>query len=453
MWELPLDREAPNPGMTLRRLAGSLIPLAAKTSRGRRGESTPFGHDRDAPADSPARTGALVPIVSAMLFAAAMLGLVLLALQCIVLRRHLRGPVRAPARTPPISILKPLCGLDDRLAENLASFATLAYPEYEVLLGLRSAEDPALGEAREAARRWPGRFRIVLQRGEPGHNPKVNQLVTLARVARHDLLVVSDSNVQVEPGYLAGIAAALEDEAVGLVTHPISGVGEVRLGSVLDHLHLAGSIAPGVVAAKRLAGRDIVVGKSMALRRRDLDALGGFEAVKDVLAEDYVLGVMVGEILGKRVAVGQVPIHDVSERRTVGDFAARYRRWSVLQRQAVGPFVYSAQALLNPVLMACVAAAVERTPLALGLLAGTCAAKIAVDGASARALREGGFPLRQLALVPAKDLVVGGAWLYGLFRRDVAWRGTRLVVRRGTRIEPRAARAAYDESVAPADAA
>jgi ceramide glucosyltransferase len=390
-----------------------------------------------------------VPIVSVTLFAVALLGLAVIAVQCLTLVRHLRRPGPPPARTPPMSILKPLCGLDDGLAQNLASFAALAYPEYEVVLGLRTADDPALGVAREATRRWPGRFRIVFQRGEPGYNPKVNQLVTLARAARHDVLVVSDSNVRVEQGYLAGIAAALEDEAVGLVTHPIAGVGEIGLGSILDHLHLAGSVAPGVVAAKRLAGRDIVVGKSMALRRRDLEALGGFEAVKDVLAEDYVMGTMVRTVLGKRVAVGARPIHNVSERRTVGEFSARYRRWSVLQHQAVGPAVYSAQVLLNPVLVATVAAALARTPEALALLASTCFAKMALDGAAAGALRAGGFPLGRLALVPAKDLIVGAAWLYGLFRKDVAWRGTRLVVQRGTRIELPASNDGYE--VARAD--
>lgn len=373
------------------------------------------------------------------LFAAAAVGLLLAALQHLALRRHLRGHMAAPSTSPPVSILKPLCGVDDGLVANLATFAALDYPVYEVLLGLRSADDGAFAAAREAVRRWPGRFRIVFQRGEPGGNPKVNQLITLARAARHDLLVVSDSNVRVEAGYLAGIAALLDDEEVGLVTHPIVGVGEASVGSLMDALHLAGAIAPGVVAAKRLGGRDVVVGKSMAFRRRDLEALGGFEVVKDVLAEDYVLGVMVSRRLGKRVAVGRRPVQSVSERRSVGDFAARYRRWSVLQRQAVGPAIHSAQALLNPVLLAAAATVLERTPGALGLLAATCGAKALIDGASARALRPGGFRVAQLAIVPAKDLLIGAAWAYALVRRDVAWRGTRLVVGPGTRIEPRPA--------------
>jgi ceramide glucosyltransferase len=163
--------------------------------------------------------------------------------------------------------------------------------------------------------------------------------------------------------------------------------------------------------------------------------MGGFEAVKDVLAEDYVMGLMIARVLGKRVAVGRRPIQNVSERRTLSEFAARYRRWSVLQRQAVGPVVYLAQALLNPVLLASLGAAVARTAPALAGLTATCVLKAALDGAAARALRPGGFRARQLALVPAKDLVFGAAWAWGLFRRDVAWRGARLVVQRGTRIE------------------
>jgi ceramide glucosyltransferase len=376
----------------------------------------------------------MVHPVAVLLFALAVLGLVLVAAQGVSLRRHVGRRVPPARRRPPISVLKPLCGVDDGLEENLARFASLDYPEYEVVLGVRSTRDPAWSLARAAARRWPDRFRVAVQRGEPGLNPKVNQLVTLARAARHDVLVVSDSNVRVAPGYLAEIAALLEDERVGLVTHPVIGEGAARLGSILDQLHLAGSIAPGVVAAKRLGGHDIVVGKSMAFRRRDLEALGGFEAVKDVLAEDYVLGLMVRERLGKRVALAPTPVRNVSELQSVRGFAARYRRWAVLQRQLVGPGPYAAQALLNPVLLAAAAVACDPGGLALGGFAATCAAKTALDGAAARALRPGGLAAWQLAAIPAKDLLFAGAWAYGLFRREVDWRGTRLVVGPGSRV-------------------
>ena len=379
----------------------------------------------------------MVHVVALVLFAAAGLGLVLVGLQVLVVRRHVAAPVAAFAGPrPPISILKPLCGLDDGLWESLALFADLDYPDYEVLLGVKSAADPAWNLACAAARRWPERFRAIQQRGEPGLNPKVNQLLTLAREARHDLLVVSDSNVRVDRGYLEEIAALLANEDVGLVTHPVVGVGEARLGSLFDHLHLAGAVAPGVIAAKRLAGCDVVVGKSMAMRRADLARLGGFEAVKDVLAEDFVLGLLVPERLGKRVVLAPTPVCNVSEHRTLADFCGRYRRWAVLQRQLVGPFVYAAQAMLNPVLLAAGGLACARSGLAAAGFGGTCLLKAALDGASARALRPSGFSAAQLALVPAKDLVFGAAWAYGLVRRDVLWRGTRLLVGKGTRIDP-----------------
>jgi len=373
-------------------------------------------------------------VVSWILLGATAVGLVAAAIQVAVLRIHLRGPVPAPRTAPGVSILKPLCGVDDGLEENLASFAALAWTDLEVVLGVRSPSDPAYPLARAAVRRWPGRFRVVLQRGAPGLNPKVNQLLTLAQAARHDLLVVSDSNVRVEPGYVAELVALLEDERVGLVTNPISGEGEVRVGSLMDHLHLVSWVTPAMVAAKRLAIRDIVVGKSMAMRRRDLEAMGGFEAVMNVLAEDYVMGRMVSAVLGKRVAVARTPVRNVSERRSLRDFHGRYRRWAVLQRHSIGRLTYSSFLLMNPVLLAAAAAAVARTPATLAALAGTCAAKIALDAAAGRLLRPGGFRAGQLALVPAKDLLFGVAWATGLVRNQVAWRGTRIAIGAGTRI-------------------
>ena len=152
-----------------------------------------------------------------------------------------------------------------------------------MLLGLRNENDPAYPLAWMAARRWPHRFRIVLQQGEAGLNPKVNQLVTLARHARHDILVISDSNTRVEPDYLDDIAAHLEDPTVGLVTHLLAGDGEeesdARLGAIADNLHITGVITPAS-SPPSCSPQGLRIGKSMAMRRADLEALGGFESVK-----------------------------------------------------------------------------------------------------------------------------------------------------------------------------
>jgi ceramide glucosyltransferase len=390
--------------------------------------------------------------VSIALFVVAAVGVVAAALQVASLWRHSRGVDPAPRTTPLVSVLKPLCGVEDDLEGNLASFAAQAYPRFEVLLGVRSPEDGAYPSAVAAAARWPGTFRVVVQRGAPGMNPKVNQLVTLARAAGGEVLVVSDSNVRVGPDYLAGIVGHLEDPAIGLVTHAIAGVGEERLGSLLDNLHQVGAIAPGVVAAKRLGGKDIVVGKSMALRRSDLEALGGFEVVKDVLAEDYVLGGMVGSRLRKEVAIARRPIESVSASRSVTAFLARYKRWSVLHCQAVGPAAFAAAIVLNPIPVAAAGLVAAPGGATLGAFAATCALKALLDQLAARRVRPSGFRLAQLAAVPLKDFLYGAAWAHGLVCREVDWRGNRLRVLPGTRLARPAVDAASEAAAAVARA-
>ena len=370
-----------------------------------------------------------------ILFAVAALGVTLSLVQLVVLRRHLRAAPGELRTAPPISILKPLCGIDDDLEGNLASFAALDYPAFEVLLGIRDRSDPAWRVATEASRRWPGRFRLVLQRGEPGLNPKVNQLVGLAAAARYDVLLVSDSNVRAPDGYLEDVARHLADPGVGLVTHPVGGVGEASLGSTLENLHAAAAVGPATVAAKILAGRDVVVGKSMALRREDLVALGGFESVRNFLAEDYVLGVNVARKLGKRVAIGSVAIPAVSERRNVAGFLSRYGRWCVMQRKIAGTPVYAAQALLYPLPFALAGLALAPGPEALGVAALVWLAKALADGGTARILRGTGFGVRVIWLSPLKDLLFLVAYARAFTENTVQWRGNRLLVHAGSRLE------------------
>ncbi|WP_375758013.1 glycosyltransferase [Corallococcus exercitus] len=379
-------------------------------------------------------------IASSLLLAASAVGLVALLLQALFVRRHRRTAPAGPTHRPGLSILKPLCGVDDDLEANLAGFARLPYPHYEVLLGVKDARDPAYAVAKAAAAKWPHVMRVVLQEGEPGLNPKVNQLVTLSSEARFDLWVVSDSNTRVGEGYLEEIAAAFEDPTVGCVTHPVAGLGEQTFGSLLDNLHLSSSAAAGMIAAKHVADRDIVVGKSMALRREDVEALGGFFSVKDVLAEDYVIGQWVTRKLGKRVVLAHAPVFNVSLRKSVDAFFQRYLRWSVIHRTAVSPSTYVAQALLNPVPLAVLGALFH--PSALTGLAALAVAlgKVWVDVTVFRSLRPQPVSLRAAPAVLVKDALLFAAWWHGAFRRTVDWRGTRLRVVSGTRLVPMRAR-------------
>jgi ceramide glucosyltransferase len=374
--------------------------------------------------------------LSLLLLACSALGVSLLAVQIGSALRHLRTPPPVPTRFPPISILKPLCGIDDRLQENLESFTRLTYPSFEVLLGVESIADPAYAVACAIAARHPERLRVIIQHGAPGLNPKVNQLLGLGRAARHALLVISDSNVAVEPEYLHEIAAHLEDDEIGLVTHPIAGMGECSLGALLDNVHLSVWIGPSMIAANRIAGEPLVVGKSMALWRSDLQAIGGFDSVKDVLAEDFVIGRRIAEVCGKRVAVAHRPIMNISCRRTLRGFFDRYARWAVLQRTSVGALTYSALLLLNPLPLGLAALALEPTRATGAAVAAGVVLKAALEVCALGAVRKHGFVLRVLVALPLKDGLLLLTWVTGLVRSEVRWRGRRLAVLAGTRLVP-----------------
>jgi ceramide glucosyltransferase len=373
-------------------------------------------------------------MLATVLLVLSLLGLAVVAVQLVALAVHLRSRPTPTSHRPGISILKPLRGVDDDLAANLAVFAALDYPAFELLLGVKDTDDPAYRVACAAVARWPERVRVVLQRGEPGLNPKVNQLVTLAAAARHDVLVVSDANVSVAPDYLHGIADAFADPGVGVVTHPISGGGERGLGALFDNLHIACAIGAGVVGARRVLGFDVVVGKSMALRREDLAALGGFASVADVLAEDYVLGRRVVRELGKRVALLATPVVNVSTERSLPAFFRRFVRWGVIHRQAVSLPVYAGEILTNPVALA--AASLALDPRGLTTAVTVLVGKTALDGLAGRLLGRRGVGF---LLVAGKDLVVAITWAVGLARRTVDWRGHALEVLPGTRLRAPAA--------------
>jgi ceramide glucosyltransferase len=391
----------------------------------------------------------LFDAISLALLAAAAFGSVALMVQWALVvsqrqRQSRQQPPRQPGGAPAgISILKPLCGVDDDLEANLAQFATLGYPRYEVVLGVKDTTDPAYEVARAAVKRWPEVMRLELQQGEPGLNPKVNQLITLSAAARYDLLVISDSNVRVGPGYLEEIAHLLKDRSVGCVTHPVSGIGEQTLGSLLDNLCLSANAAAGQISAKRVANQAIVVGKSMALWREDMEALGGFSAVCNLLAEDYVIGRWVTQRLGKRVEVARTPVYNVSQRKSVRTFFKRHLRWSITQQTCLPTVAYLAQTVLNPVPWALLGTLVSPSWMSLGGLGAVTLFKVVTDVSVFSMLRPERTPWGAVPAVLLKDALLFVTWVNGLFSRSVEWRGNKLRVLPGSQLVPPAAHLPY----------
>lgn len=364
---------------------------------------------------------------------------------CVHLHLRGRGRRRLEGSAPPISVLKPLKGADEELYENLASIAAQDYPgPFEIVLGAADADDPALEVAQRLRRSHPDvAIRVVPGRHGPGLNPKVANLAALEQAARYPYLLVSDSNVRVSPSYLRETAAELVDERVGLVTNVLAGVGEQSLGAALENAHLNGFVAGAVCGADLMARHPCVVGKSMLLSRRALERVGGWSSVRDVLGEDYLLGVAVKRA-GFRVVLCPHVIGTVNRGWTVSRFVSRHLRWSQMRRW-IAPLAYALEPLLNPVpwLLALVGlAGFGWTPPGLNpsswvtLVLGMVALKVASDALLAWRLR-GRLPsLGAASMVPLKDVLVLGLWAVAWVRRSVEWRGNRMKIGPGSALFP-----------------
>ena len=350
-------------------------------------------------------------------------------------RRRRSGP------TPPISILKPVKGVEDGLHENLASLANQDYPEYEILVAAEDALDPALDVARRVQAENPeARIRIRAGSRRLGLNPKVNLLATLAFHAEHEHLLISDSNVRAGTRYLRDTAAELADPQVGLVTNVLVARGADRLGGILECLQLNSFVASATSFARVIAGRACVIGKSMLFRRRDLARLGGFWAVRNVLAEDYVIG-RAFELAGYKVALSPHVVTTVNHGWTAERFINRQLRWAQMRRRLSLP-AYVGELLLNPVLwiaLALCALAVAHREIDVRAAALACAGtamKCASDALLSKRLRGEWLPLPHVTLIPLKDLLMAGIWLVGAFRRTVNWRGNLLRIEAGSALTP-----------------
>lgn len=367
-------------------------------------------------------------------------GLFIYILQVIAIRSVIRSKGKKSLSDvnsflPPISIIKPMKGLDDNLFDNLESFCCQNYPIYEIIFTLQDYNDPAYKVAKKVKDKYPDvDISIVVEKCDDCLNPKVKNLITGYRAAKYQYILISDSNVIVRSDYLRSIVEEIKSPQVALVSNVIRGTRERTLGSIMENLHLNSFILGSVCFLDRFLKMPCVIGKSMLIRKDDLKAIGGFEAVKDILAEDYIIGNRLHK-MGKRVVLSNYLIDNVNENWDIKKFINRHTRWGKLRFKLVGA-KYFVELLCNPVFISIMPLILwDISVFGLFLTISTMFFKVGGDFYIGRLIKSHTNPFLYL-LSPFKDILIGLIWFIPLFDNKIDWRGNKYKIGFNTKLSP-----------------
>jgi ceramide glucosyltransferase len=337
---------------------------------------------------------------------------------CVAVRCRIRPERAASAQRPPITVLKPLCGLEAETYDCLRSFCAQSYPEFQIVFGLCDPDDGAAAVVSRLQHEFPQRdIRLIIDRRLHGSSRKVSNLINMTAHARHEYLIVADSDVRVRPDYLEKVAAPLLDPAVGIVTCAYSGVPRRGLCSLLASMFINEWFIPSVRVAAMSGSRAFAFGATIALRRQVLADIGGFAAIADQLADDYRLGELTRR-RGLRTVLSDVVVEIcVAD----SDFAALVRhelRWlrTIRMLRPLG-YGFSFVTLGFPVGALGVLLSGGAPPAAL-MFGIASAARVALHLSVRR--RDSG--LIGLLGVPLRDALTSTLWIWSFFTRRVHWR-------------------------------
>ena len=340
-------------------------------------------------------------------------------------RNYLNSRAPALIGPPPVTVMKPLFGADEGLSENLRGFFMQDYPDYQILMAVKNEDAPEADIARQMMREFPAVHAAIIATGpSPLPNGKVFALERLLPEARHSILVMSDSDIRVTPDLLRVLAAEMQDPGVDLVTCPYRAIAGASFWSRLEAIGMNAEFLGGVLVARYLNGMDFALGCTLAIRRETLERIGGWQILRDYLAEDFMMGKLVAQS-GKRVVLSSYVIeHRIGSQSFRANLEHRLR-WARSTRRS-RPWGYGGEiftrTLVVALLLACAfpiwwplsAVAILFRFLVAWLLAGPVLK-----------CRKG--PEFWL-LLPIQDVVSFLCWMGGFFGNTILWRGRRLTV-------------------------
>ena len=335
-------------------------------------------------------------------------------------------PEPDPGFQPPVSILKPVKGIDFEAYQNFASFCTQDYPDYELIFGVADPEDPIIPIIESLKHDFPERSVRLIIAEAFGTNHKASLLHHLAIQARHEILVVNDSDMRVTPDYLKQVVSPLVDEQVGLVTCAYQGELPLNISAGLSALHMGATFLPSVILGRKVLNMRFAMGSSVTLRRYDLAGLGGFRVFADHLADDYQLGARIAAS-GLKVRLSNYVIACILGATTFREQWDREVRWMRCIRVS-RPFEYPGLLLGYSVPLSIMLAVMDSFgPTSLRLLGISLILRWVV--AWLISIRTRDRQVRHwLPWLPARDLLSAVTWFVGGVGRQVTWRGETFVL-------------------------
>jgi ceramide glucosyltransferase len=344
-------------------------------------------------------------------------------------RRLRKLPPLDHSFSPPVSILKPVRGLDHHAYENFVSFCGLDYPDYEILFAVADAGDPIIPVIGKVQKDYPQQaIRLIVGVEKLGLTLKTNSLVRLAREATHELLVINDSDVRVEPDYLRDVVAPFVDPKVGCVTAFFRGLTEGGFAADVDAVGVPTDSSASTLVAKTLGTLDFALGWTMATTKTRLAEIGGFESLVNHHSDDFALG---NEIFkrGYRIELMRKPVWMVFPRETLNDFFKHELRWSILLKN-LRPGGYAAMAMTFGLPWAVlVALVVPSFAASLSYVAAYLVLRLAVAWTIGVWGLNDPVVRKKIWLVPIRDALNFCVYLASFFSNTVRWRGIAYRVR------------------------
>ncbi len=360
--------------------------------------------------------------------------LVLVVLAAIRFRRRSTSLAATEVELPPVTLLKPLCGLEPNLEPNLESFFAQDYPQFEIIFGTRDGRDPALEIVRALQRTYPSVPVKIVYSGEPDRpNAKVCSLEKMCKRAAYGYLIISDSDVKVRPNYIREVVRPLLNAKVGLVWCIYRGLPTEGLWSWLEALGMSVEMVSGVIVADMLAGMNFALGPTMAVRREVLDGIGGMPMLANYCADDYVLGNEVHRA-GYEVVMSPHVIDHVVMNRSFASSFLHQLRWAKSTRfsRPSGHFGSVLTYAMPFGLLGGLAAWIAGVPMVgLGLVAWAFLNRVVLSIAAGYGVVKDARALRYCWLYPVRDLMAFGFWCGSYFGDTVDWRGEKYRVLRG----------------------